>query len=695
LATSLTGVLGTVAQLIRVPSKYEAALEVALGGHVQDLVVESWADAETAIAYLRTEKKGRATFLPLDTVRLPQRLDLPEEGGLEGIGADLVRAEERLRPVIEMLLGRTVVVQDLPSARQIFDRLRGNFQIVTLAGELLGSSGALTGGDSRKIGHGQVLGREREWRRLPGQIDSAEDVLDEHKQKMAGLHSLAEKMQAERTALAAGRLELEEALAAAVSQRAGLERETEHLAQQIDWRCSLVTRLDGEGDDLAAHEADLQSAAERLALERKTTDGEVAAVQAELDQLQGDVLYQRLSEARTEAAVALGAWDHRTAALEGLTDRKNQIRAQILAKRQRVDELQSDRESLSSQIESQSAQEAVIRGELDTIMGRIDAADAKVASLEEEREKLDREDTTLRARLREAESRHSQSSLVHSRQEDRLQRLREQIEDDFGLVEMEPTEGLPEQPPLPLGALVSALPNVDRLPEGLEDEIHQIKAQLKRMGSVNPNAPDEYAEVLDRYSFLTSQASDLEEAVSGLRQVIVELEEVMRHEFEAMFKEVALRFKENFTQLFDGGSARLLLTEPDDISRTGVEIIAQPPGRRRQTLALLSGGERSLTAVALIFALLQVSAPPFCVLDEVDAMLDEANVRRFRAALEDLAQRTQFIVITHNRRTIEAADTIYGISMGDDSVSQAVSLRLEGDRIAAPDGSSVDVAKDG
>jgi chromosome segregation protein len=276
-----------------------------------------------------------------------------------------------------------------------------------------------------------------------------------------------------------------------------------------------------------------------------------------------------------------------------------------------------------------------------------------------------------------------------------MDRLRQQIMDDFGLVEMVPTEGLAEQPPLPLGELVSALPAVESLPEGLEEEVHQIKAQLRRMGSVNPNAPDEYAEVMDRYSFLVGQTADLEEAASSLRQIISELDDVMRAEFQATFQQVAARFKDNFTQLFGGGSAHLVLTDPDDISLTGVEIVAQPPGRRQQTLALLSGGERSLTAVALIFALLEVSAPPFCILDEVDAMLDEANVRRFRQALEVLAQQTQFIVITHNRRTIEAADTIYGVSMGDDSVSQVVSLRLEGDRIAAPDGTTVDVAKDG
>ena len=169
----------------------------------------------------------------------------------------------------------------------------------------------------------------------------------------------------------------------------------------------------------------------------------------------------------------------------------------------------------------------------------------------------------------------------------------------------------------------------------------------------------------------------------------------MRREFLETFQQVAALFTENFARLFDGGTARLVLTDPEDIGLTGVEIIARPPGKRQQTLALLSGGERSLTAVALIFALLEVSPPPFCILDEVDAMLDEVNVKRFRSALEALSERTQFIVITHNRGTIQAADTIYGVSMGEDSVSQVVALRLDGHRIAAPDDSTVDVLKEG
>jgi chromosome segregation protein len=200
---------------------------------------------------------------------------------------------------------------------------------------------------------------------------------------------------------------------------------------------------------------------------------------------------------------------------------------------------------------------------------------------------------------------------------------------------------------------------------------------LRRMGPVNPEAHSEYLEVKQRYSFLTEQVADLQKAEQDIRQAISELDELMEREFHKTFEAVAAEFREIFTRLFGGGSARLILTEPNDLTATGIEIEARLPGRRSQGLALLSGGERSLTAVSLVFALLRVSPTPFCVLDEVDAMLDEANVGRFRDLLRELSQQTQFVIVTHNRNTVQVADVLYGVTMGVDSSSQVLSLKLD------------------
>jgi chromosome segregation protein len=692
---ALAGIVGTVAQLLQVPAEYEVAIEVALGGHLQDVVVNSWSDAETAVAFLREGERGRATFLPLGTVRPIARLEVPPDEALVGIGADLVGAEQRLTPVVEMLLGRTIVAQDLKAARRIFERLEGGFQIVTLAGEVLSSGGSVTGGRGQSRVQGQVLALEREWRELPNRLAAAQAAAGKLMAAAEEAGTMEDLVRARMTTLDGRLREHEKAAIQAEGQRRDLERDTEEIARQITWRQGLISQLEDGAHRIGATEESLQAGLARLVAEKDTADEQVISAQVELESLRGELLYQRLSEARSAAAIARGRWEHLQAALSARREGQDRLHTQIEAKRQRVDELDQEQSALTQQIASQTSERKVIEGWLASLNQKIAPAEAEESLLEEERESLEGEETSLRAHLRAAESSLSEAMLAHNRQEDRLDRVRRQIMDDFGLVEMEPTEGLPEQPPLPLGEMVSSLPIVERLPDGLEEDIHQLKAQVRRMGAVNPTAPEEYAEVLDRYTFLTTQASDLEEAAHSLREVIIELDEVMRSEFSETFEAVASRFRKNFTELFGGGTARLILTDPDNISQTGVEIVARPPGKRQQTLALLSGGERSLTAVALIFALLEASPPPFCVLDEVDAMLDEANVKRFRAALEALSAHTQFIVITHNRGTIQAADTIYGVSMGDDSVSQVVSLRLEGERIARPDGSSVDVMKDG
>ncbi len=691
----LTGILGTVAQLLNVPAKYEVAIEVVLGGHLQDVVVESWPQAEAAIAYLKAGERGRATFLPLDTVRPGSRVEVPNDlrGAVVGVAADLVSAEASLAPVIEMLLGRTVVVGTLKTARHVFERLVGGFNIVTLAGELLRSSGSLTGGQGRDQVHGQVLAREREWRDLPDHVAAAVARSRELEAELDGVQAAEQEVRSQTSGLELTRRDKRAAAVELEAQQGSLDRDRQHQLQQMVWRRELLTRLDTEAAGLDAREAALRAGLARLAGETQAAEAQVTAAQVALDGLRGDLLYRQLSDARTAAAVARETWEHRRAGLADLQQARGQLHNQMQAKQKRSADLGQEQSHLGEQIRTWTARQSVVHGWLATLAQKVEPAETEMATVEGELEKLEQEETATRARLRDAESSYGQATLTLNQQQDRLHRLRRQLVDDFGLapVGLEPMEGEVDQLRLPLGDDLVPLPVVEELPEGLEEEIQYVRGQMKRIGPFNPNAPAEHAEVQERYMFLTAQATDLEEATRSLREVIAELDEVMRREFHATFKEVAVRFKQNFGRLFGGGSARLTLTDPDDVSTTGIEISAQPPGKRPQTLALLSGGERALTAVSLIFSILEVNPPPFCILDEVDAMLDEANVSRFRQALETLNRHTQFIVITHNRGTIQAANTIYGVSMGDDSVSQVVSLRLEGERIAAPDGSSVQV----
>jgi chromosome segregation protein len=255
--------------------------------------------------------------------------------------------------------------------------------------------------------------------------------------------------------------------------------------------------------------------------------------------------------------------------------------------------------------------------------------------------------------------------------------LRRQIESDFGLVAFEYHDDVSGPTPLPFAGIVEDLPLRDTLPPELEESLKRQRAMLRRIGPINPEAKAEYDDVSERYEFLTAQVEDLNQASDDVQRVIAELDEIMQREFCNTFEAVADEFSQIFGRLFGGGSARLILTDPDDLTNTGIDIEARLPGKREQGLSLLSGGERSLTAVALVFSLLRVSPTPFCVLDEVDAMLDEANVGRFRDLLRELSNTTQFIMITHNRATVQVADIIYGVTMGRDSTSQILSLKVD------------------
>lgn len=374
-----------------------------------------------------------------------------------------------------------------------------------------------------------------------------------------------------------------------------------------------------------------------------------------------------------------------------------QWETQIAAKAHRVEALTREAELLTAQRDELQARFAESSHALAEIDQRVAPAEAELAEVEKTQAELEEQESLERARLTEFEDAHNRAVLDAERSRAEIARLETEIEDDLAsgrivseIKTFDEANGtlresvialdtdLPQQLRLRLGDEVVALPVVMAVPEGLEKEIRKLRNQLKYIGSVNPNALQEYDELKARHAFLTEQAADAHRAIESLHKAMAELDEIMRRKFEETFKAINTEFANFFTLLFNGGTARLELTQPEDLAQTGIDIIAKPPGKRAAHLAILSGGERALTAAALLFAILKVSPTPFCVLDEVDAMLDEANVGRFRDALKSLSVDTQFIVITHNRTTIESADTLYGITLGEDGVSQAISLRLDG-----------------
>jgi len=324
-----------------------------------------------------------------------------------------------------------------------------------------------------------------------------------------------------------------------------------------------------------------------------------------------------------------------------------------------------------------------IKGEIGELADSTGPAERALAELEREQRSIESQRAEAAERLNEAELSQSRLSIERDGLRDQQASLAREIEGALGPIDL--PDSVSHQLRLSLDDNVIELPYVASLPQGLGDEIRQLRARVRRLGNVNPDAPKEYEQLLERQTFMQGQEQDLRGAIASLHEIIQELDTVIEADFSATFRVVNEAFGSYFETLFGGGSARLVLTDPQNVGNTGVEIMAHPPGKRSQRLSLLSGGERALTAVALLFALLAANPVPFCFLDEVDAALDEANVRRFRALLEEHAITTQFVVITHNRRTIEAASTIYGVSMSEQGVSQCISLQLDQNGEQVPD----------
>ena len=675
---SLPGIKGTVAQLIHVPAEFEQAIEAAIGGRLQDIVTNTWNDAESAIAHLKKQRAGRATLLPLDRLRPPPPLQAPQLDGALGLGTDLVSFEPDVKAAVRYLLNRVLLVDTLKTARKAFDKLKGNFQIATQSGEIVRSGGAITGGTMRqKNKQSGILAREREWRELPGQIKTAQKRIRELADKLAQNAAARQKLEGKAADLARQK---NDTLRQTQSAQTELNRQQSALSElqnKIVWRGDLRQQA---ADELAANKAraaETQTEATSLRERQQKAESEAAALQEQVNSLSAETLQNNLNQAKNQASLIRARQQNQRDLLKTYTRSLQESQSQLQSRQGRAGSLAGQREALLARLETQRQEHVALVEAVSVFTTKIEAAETALKQHENEQIGLEQQESQQRQLLRRLEVEHNRLALELVRRQDEINALQREIEDDFGMVQFELSDDQIAQPVLPIQSLVTQLPTVEELPEGIEEDIRHLRLQLHRLGYINPEAPRDYAELQERYDFLSSQMADLEAAASDLKVVIEELDKIMEEAFSRIFVSVAKEFQSYFKILFGGGEAQLSLSNPEDITNTGVEITARPPGKRAQSLDILSGGERSLTAQALIFALLKASPTPYCVFDEVDAMLDEANVDRFRQALADLGQDIQFIVITHNRKTIEIAKTIYGISMGDDAVSKIVSLKLE------------------
>jgi chromosome segregation protein len=545
---------------------------------------------------------------------------------------------------------------------------------VTLQGEVFWGSGVVIAGQDGRAG---MIGRPRQKRELQEALAQTNNKL----QEMTGELQRFEASQADQQKL----LQETEKNSRFANQRLAQANqlfhqaslEVDRLNQKQDWQRSQFTgleaqlqRTDGEIkqviDDLEKKDQQIKQFNEGLLQQAHELNT------LPLEELQAEVIHWNTSLAVSERAVKEA--DRRLAehqqALTGLQLQRaslGQRLANVLAVLEQIEKERSDYRS----------QEELLDKDIGILQQKVEPAENDLETAEKDYSRWQENQTVAQQAVTVAERYATQAQLEVTRNREALDSLRRRIEDDFGLVVYEYDMDIAGPNPLPLEGMTEQLPVVKEISPEIEDSINRQRALLRRLGAINPEAQTEYQAVHERYDFLTVQVADLKQADGDLRLVITELDELMRKEFRRTFDAVAAEFRQMFTRLFGGGSAHLSLTDEDDPTETGIDIETRLPGRREQGLSLLSGGERSLTAVALIFALLKVSPTPFCVLDEVDAMLDESNVGRFCDLLNELSQKTQFIVITHNRNTVQNAGVIYGVTMGRDSTSQVISLKLD------------------
>ncbi len=661
--------VGYLDEMISIPSEYSFAISSALRDRIWTLVADGNEQLWT-VANLATDK---SFVVDIQALSLPPKIDSPEHPSVIGWADEFVDAEKRVSELVELLLGHVLLVAgDAQTAYEIARKLPLGCVAVTLDGLLIYAGGLVETPISPEK---DTLNREEELQRLKAGIDENkvteqrwQDEADKHRLAMIEIQGRKENFKQNLGQLSKNSAELDRSVMEASHaldtsetklkvlsmRRSQLSEESNNLTERI----RISEQLIGE---VSSSNAELDTEIERARLELK----ELPAVEIADERRH---LEQSIEAARTIVAGRQAVVDSRRVTLV-------QVEEQLDRLVELADELRS--RQLDLQLEERISAVKQLRETMDTLKADLIPLQGSLREKQDTRTSLEQQSSDQLLKNQEAESRYLQARLALNQAENRLEGLRERISSDLGLVDLPYDDDQLAQSPLPISDIVDQLPVVVELPDDIEKTIQRFRGQLHRMGGVNSEAPVEYDETKQRYDFLKQQVVDLTATIDQLDTVIAELDELTSQAFVETVQKVDENFGEVFRRLFGGGSGRLVLTDPDNLISTGVEIVARLPNRKEQALGLLSGGERSLTATALVFALLKVSPTPFCVLDEVDAMLDEANINRFRELLKELSQETQFIIITHNRGTVQVAESVYGVSMGADSVSQVISIKPE------------------
>ncbi|EMF0377778.1 chromosome segregation protein SMC [Enterococcus hirae] len=664
----LSGIVGAVAELIDVPSSFTLAIETALGGAAQHVIVENEHDARQAITYLKKQRGGRATFLPLTTIKprqLPAHVlsQAAAVDGFLGIASEQVTFPTEIQTVVHNLLGTILLAKDLTSANAIAQTIRYQYRVVSLEGDVMNAGGSMTGGANKRGNQGSLFSQNQELKQLTAEYEQAdqqlqnqEKIVQELQTKVADLSQKQEKLRTQNEQLRFEEQEITNQLQNITNDLARFEKEKQLSNFETRELQQFIETYQKQQAELTARQKEIEQ-------QRQQIDEEIKSLNQESDQMEEkrSQVQARKAQEQADLAVLKEQFNHLQIQLRGARVQKNEALERQTSLEQQLATLTADfsdheitEESLASQITELAQQREELQAEL--------------VAVKEQRERTQKEIDQLETVLAEKNQQQKQQLTEQSKLEVQKDRAEMLLDHQLSYLQTEYQISFEK-------AVTDYQPTSDIVSS--RTKVAVLKEQIADLGPVNIRSIEQFEQVNERHTFLATQRDDLLSAKNQLFETMEEMDAEVRARFKEVFEAIRQEFKVVFPNMFGGGRAELVLTDPSDLLKTGIEIEVQPPGKKLQSLSLLSGGERALTAIALLFSIIRVCPVPFCILDEVEAALDEANVKRFGRYLSDFQDDTQFIVVTHRKGTMVAADVLYGVTMQESGVSKIVSVRME------------------
>ncbi len=656
------GMHGVLANIIEVPEEYQTAIEMCLGVSLQNIVTDTEEDAKKLVEHLRKNNLGRASFLPITSVK-GRKLDRikGQEKGVIGIASDLVKFNKKYEQIVLNLLGRTVIVENMETAIKVAKQNGYSFRIITVEGDVINPSGAITGGSVAKKTV-NILGRGREIEKLEKETKKLKNKIEELEKEKQHYEQSVEDILEGATSLEKELQEIDITYATEKQKLVSIEENIAKIEERLNKLKEEQANLEKEKEQTILNKQKIQEEMKRLTEETEKLNKMISEFadlnkdnQKQVDDLNFDI---------TNLKISVSSFDESEASIQEIQERINleakNMNKSIENKQKQMEQMEQDNLNLNQSIEE-------IQEKIEAIKEEVKNSSLKVEELKTQRveksEKLKIQEEEMTAKFKIIEDLKAQIVKIDVK--------KTKIEDDINSIinkmweEYELTPNTIKEYKKPENVALT------------QKKVNNLRKDLRELGSVNIDSIEEYKTMRERYDFMCEQRVDLEDTMTKLRKIINDMTATMKEQFKVQFEIINRNFAEVFKELFGGGNASLTLEDEENILECGIEITVQPPGKKLQNMMLLSGGEKAFTAIALLFAILKINPAPFCVLDEIEAALDDVNVYRFAEYLKKFSKDTQFLIITHRKGTMEVADTVYGVTMEENGISKLLSMKLK------------------